>query len=202
MKSSIVAVALVAVAGCATAGGGSGRQAARYTGYPYDITDDGSRISGLVCGVNVDYSITQQPGLTRVSGFGAGSVFMEVRDAGGGARRVTGSLRAGPDRGELDVLVAPNALRGRAGIRDVDLAGVGDALEGQYKMRNVIGSAEMRIDGRAELVRMPDAELAALVPLMLNCEGPVGRSLVQGPPVAIRFGGPPGYETRAANEIR
>ena len=49
---------------------------------------------------------------------------------------------------------------------------------------------------------MPAAELAALVPLMLNCEGPVGRSLVQGPPGAIRFGGPPGYETRAANEIR
>jgi hypothetical protein len=39
------------------------------------------------------------------------------------------------------------------------------------------------------------------MPAMLNCEGPVGRPVVWGP-VAIRFGGPPGYETRAANDLR
>lgn len=190
--------ALVGVAGCAT--GGARTAAQRFTGYPYDVSDEGNRISGLVCGINVDYSVDQRGGATVVSGFGARSVYIEVRDQGG-ARHVTGSLGPGPDRGELDLTLTPERLEGRAGIRDVNLVAAGDSYRGQYTVRNQPGSAPMVVHGRSELLKLPPGELGALMPGMLNCEGPTGRPVIWGP-VAIRFGGPPGYESRAANELR
>ena len=187
------------LAGCATTGTGT-KTAQRYTGYPYDITDEGNRISGLVCGVNVDYSVAQRDGVTSITGFGGRSQFIEVRDEAG-QRRVTGSLGASPDRGELDVVVAGDRLHGRAGVRDVDLVANGDSYEGRYTVRNQPGAAEMTVEGRGELLRLPPSALGALMPAMLNCEGPVGRP-AQWSAVEIRFGGEPGYETRAANELR
>jgi len=114
---------------------------------------------------------------------------------------VTGSLGASPDRGELDVVVAGDRLHGRAGVRDVDLVANGDSYEGRYTVRNQPGAAEMTVEGRGELLRLPPSALGALMPAMLNCEGPVGRP-AQWSAVEIRFGGEPGYETRAANELR
>jgi hypothetical protein len=196
MKSTIL-VALVAVAGCAT--GRSAQTTQRFTGYPYDVKDDGSRVSGLVCGMSVDYSVEQHGEVTRVSGFGGGSVFLEVRDTPK-ARHLTGSLGGGPYRGELDLTLTSEKLKGRAGTRDVDLSAVGDTFQGSYKVLNMIGWAPMTVEGRDLLWKLPPAEIAALLPGMLNCEGPIGRPVVRGP-VAVRFGGPPGYETREANEL-
>ncbi len=196
MRTWILAT-LVGVAGCAT---GGAKTAQRFTGYPYDVHDEGNRVSGLVCGLNVDYSVEQRGNGARVSGFGGRSQFIEVRDDNG-ARHVTGSLGAGPDRGELDLTIAPDGVKGRVGIRDVDLVARGDTYQGRYTVRNQPGSAPMTIDGRSELLKLPAADLGALVPGMFLCEGPVGRPVMWGP-VAIRFGGEPGYETRAANELR
>ena len=198
MKPSIMAVALVAVAGCATAG--SGKPATQYTGYPYAIKDDGGRISGLVCGMSIDYSVSQQGDVTRVSGFGSGAVYFEVHDKPY-ARHVTGSLGGGPSRAQVDLTLTADLLRGQAGLREVDLGAAGDTFQGHYKVRNMLGSAEMTIEGRDLLWKLPAAELAALLPGMLNCEGPMGRPVVYGP-VAVRFGGPAGYESRGANDIR
>ncbi|HEY2744087.1 MAG TPA: hypothetical protein VGL86_05675 [Polyangia bacterium] len=195
---SLVVVALVALGGCATSG--STTTAQRFTGYPYDIKDDGSRISGLVCGMSVDYSVAQHGDVTRVNGFGGGSVFFEVRDTPG-ARHLTGTLNGGVGRSQLDLVLTSSELKGRAGTRDVELTAVGDSFEGRYKVLNMMGWAPMKIEGRDILEKLPAAELAALLPGMLNCEGPMGRPVIEGP-VAVRFGGPPGYESRAANEIR
>jgi hypothetical protein len=196
MRSSLMLALALGLAGCAT----SGRTTAqRFTGYPYDVHDEGNRVSGLVCGVNVDFSVDHRGDATVVSGFGGRSVYMEVRDQGG-ARHVTGSLGAGPNRGELDLTVTPERVTGRAGIRDVNLVAAGDEYRGHYTVLNQPGQAPMTIEGRGELLKLPAAELGALMPTMVNCEGPVGRPVVWGP-VAIRFGGPPGYETRAANEV-
>ncbi|HEX8951986.1 MAG TPA: hypothetical protein VF945_09080 [Polyangia bacterium] len=195
MKRWILAT-LLGVAGCAT---GGAKTAQRFTGYPYDVHDEGNRVSGLVCGLDVDLSVAHRGDATVVSGFGGRSVYIEVRDQDG-TRRVTGSLGAGPDRGELDLTLTADRLRGRAGIRDVDLAAVGDTYQGQYKVRNQPTPAPMTVEGRGELLKLPPAELGALMPSMLNCEGPVGHP-VQWTPVAVRFGGPPGYETRAANDL-
>lgn len=196
MRSWTLAL-LLGLGGCATTVPAG---AQRFTGNPYDITDDGGRISGLVCGVNVEYSVARHGSATALSGFGSRSLFVEVREEGG-ERRITGSLGASPDRGELDLVLSGSRLHGRAGVRDVDLVAAGDTFRGTYNVRNSWGAAPMVVEGRGELMRLPAAELAALMPGMLNCEGPVGRPVMHGP-VAIRFGGAPGYETRAANELR
>jgi hypothetical protein len=187
------------VAGCATTGTGA-RTAQRYTGYPYDITDDGKRISGLVCGVNVDYTVEQRGDATVVSGFGGRSNYLEVRDQGG-ARHVTGTLGGSVSSDQLDLVVAADRVRGRAGRRDVDLAASGDGYRGRYSVRNQPGAAPMEIEGRSELLKLPAAEVGALMPAMINCGGAVGRPVMWGETM-IRFGGAPGYETRAANELR
>jgi hypothetical protein len=198
MRSPIL-VALVAVAGCATSG--TAQTAQRFTGYPYDIKDDGSRISGLVCGMNVDYTVTQHGDVTRVSGFGGGSVMLEVRDRPG-ARYVTGSLGGGVGRSELDLVLTSDRLKGRAGTRDVDLAAApDDSYVGAYKIINVTGSAPMKLSGRDTLWKLPSPELATLLPGMINCQEHSGRAAIYGP-TAVRFGGPPGYETRQANALR
>ena len=196
MKPSFI-VALVAVAGCATTSGTQTAQ--RFTGYPYDVKDDGSRVSGLVCGMSVDYSVEQHGDVTRVSGFGGGSVFLEVRDTAG-ARHLTGTLGGGVGRSQLDLVMTSDQLKGRAGRRDVALKAVGDRFEGGYKLLNMIGWAPMTIEGRDTLEKLPAAELAALLPAMLNCEAPMSRPIIEAP-VALRFGGPPGYETQQANEL-
>ncbi|HXU73214.1 MAG TPA: hypothetical protein VN947_28035 [Polyangia bacterium] len=198
MKPSILAAALVAATGCATTSGST--TASHYTGYPYNISDDGKRISGLVCGVGVDYSVEQHGDLTRVTGFGLHSQSFEVRPALDGWH-VMGSLGTGPAAGELDVLVTPTAVRGRAGLRDVWLQAVNDEYQGRYTVRNRIGASPMVVEGRTELMKLPPAELAALVPGILNCEATPGKPVIQGA-VAVRFGGPPGYETREVNQLR
>ena len=196
MRSWTLALLLIGFGGCAT----TTPTAQRFTGNPYCISDEGSRISGLVCGVNVEYSVARHGSATSLSGFGSRSVYVEVHEQGG-ERRITGSLGGSPSVGELDLTLSAGRLRGRAGVRDVDLVAAGDGYRGTYRVRNESGAAPMEIDGRGELMRLPAAELAALMPAMLNCEGPVGRPVMHGP-VAIRFGGAPGYETRAANELR
>jgi len=196
MKTAVLAV-LLGIAGCAT---GGAKTAQRYTGYPYDVHDEGNRVSGLVCGINVDYTVQHRGDGVLVSGFGGRSHFIQVRDDNG-VRHVTGSLGASPDRGELDLTIAPDRIQGRIGIRDVNLVAAGDTYQGRYTVRNQPGSAPMTIEGRNELLTLPAADLGSLVPGMFNCEGPTGRPVVWGP-VAIRFGGPPGYETRAANDLR
>ena len=188
---------LLALAGCAASGP---KSAQRFTGNPYDVTDEGNRISGIVCGIDVEYTVARHGDTTAISGFDNHPLFMEVRDEGG-ERHLTGSLGPGPDRGELDVVLSPQRLRGRAGIRDVALVAAGDSYRGSYTVRNQSGASPMLVEGRGTLLQLPPAELAALMPAMLNCEGPVGRPVMHGP-VAIRFGGAPGYETRAANELR
>jgi hypothetical protein len=194
---TLIRAALLGLAGCAT---GGAKTAERFTGYPYDVHDEGNRVSGLVCGLNVEYSVQQRGDGVLVSGFGGRSQFIQVRDDNG-VRHLTGSLGASAARGQLDLTIAPDRIQGRIGIRDVDLVAVGDTYQGRYTVRNQPGSAPMTIEGRSELLRLPASAVGALTPGMFNCEGPTGRPVVWGP-VAIRFGGPPGYETRAANDLR
>ena len=85
MKTGVLAV-LIGIAGCAT---GGAKTAQRYTGYPYDVHDEGNRVSGLVCGINVDYTVQHRGDGVLVSGFGGRSHFIQVRDDNG-VRRVTG----------------------------------------------------------------------------------------------------------------
>jgi hypothetical protein len=195
--------ALVAVTGCAASSRSVVSQASpqRYTGDPYDVYDHGGRISGAVCGVNVEYSISHPDGGVRLNGFAGGrAVYFEVRDQPGGGRRVTGAFGTRVGTNEVDLLVAGGRLQGRSGVRRFDLVGVGDELRGSMSALNTLGPVGAVVAGRAALAQLPDAELGAILPSLLNCSAPFGGHTIR-PSMVVRIGGPAGYDTRYANEI-
>ena len=166
MRSSMVLVLALGLAGCAT----SGRTTAqRFTGYPYDVHDEGNRVSGLVCGVNVDYSVDHarrrdgRQRLRRALGLYGG--------ARPGRRAPRHRLaRRRPDRGELDLVVdARPAAGARRHARRRPRRRSDDTYRGRYTVRNQPGAAPM-IDrgarraveaaaGRARRAHAGDAQL-------------------------------------------
>jgi hypothetical protein len=198
-------LALVAAAGCATSGSSQMSQSAtaqRFTGDPYDIYDHGSRITGSVCGLNVEYSVSRSSdGAVRLSGFSDSRrpVNIEVKDEGDG-RRVTGSLGTRVGVGEVDLFVSNDRIQGRSGVRSFDLAARGDELQGSMTALNTQGAVYAAVAGRGALTQLPDAAVGAILPPLLNCSAPFGKPSLR-PSMTVRIGGPAGYETRYTNEI-
>jgi hypothetical protein len=192
------------VAGCATTGGNvPTRTAQRFTGYPYDVQDEGNRVTGQVCGINIDYTVEQRDGATVLNGFDGAHqpVYLEVRD-GGGARHIVGSLSNHAGVGEVDLTLTAAEIKGRAGLRNFKLtAAQDDAFDGTMTALDQQGEGEATVEGRAVLQSLPPAEAGAILPSLLNCEGKLSRFLNQNP-LLVRLGGPPGYEPRAANAVR
>ena len=192
------------VAGCATTSSNvPSRTAQRFTGYPYDIQDEGNRVTGQVCGMNVDYTVEQREGATVLNGFTGTHqpVYLEVRD-GNGARHIVGSLGDHAGVGEVDLTVSATEIKGRAALRNVTLkATEDDAFAGTMTALDQQGEGEATVEGRAVLQSLPPAEAGAILPSLLNCEGKLSRFLNQNP-LLVRLGGPPGYEPRAANAVR
>jgi hypothetical protein len=189
--------------GCATTGGvAPARQAQHFTGYPYDVRDEGNRVSGQVCGVNVDYTVEQRGAKTVLSGFDGAHqpVYLEVR-ADGDGRRITGSLSQRAGVGEVDLRVTPSDIAGRAGLRHFELHANGDQFDGVMTALDMQGHGDATVEGRSELGALPLADVGAILPTLLNCEGRLGHYLFQNP-LLVRLGGPAGYEPRAANAVR
>jgi hypothetical protein len=200
----LACIALVTV-GCATASSNMpARTAQHFTGYPYDVHDEGNRVSGEVCGINVDYSVEQRGGATVLSGFDGTHqpVYIEVRDSDG-TRHITGTISGrAAGVGEVDLTVSPTELKGRAGLRNFTLvAAQDDFFDGTMTALDQQGQGEATIEGRAQLQSLPPAEAGAILPALLNCEGKLSRFLNQNP-LLVRVGGPPGYEPRGANAVR
>jgi hypothetical protein len=200
----LVSLALLVVGGCATTGSNvPARSAQRFTGYPYDVQDEGNRVTGSVCGINVDYTVEQRDGATVLSGFDGTHrpVYLEVRDSGG-TRHIVGSLGNHAGVGEVDLTLSAAAISGRAGLRDFRLAATeDDAFDGTMTALDQQGQGEATIEGRAQLQALPAADAGAILPSLLNCEGKLSRFLNQNP-LLVRVGGPPGYEPRGANAVR
>jgi hypothetical protein len=192
-QCSILAMCLL---GCATTGT---RTTQRFTGNPYDVKDEGSRITGLVCGVAVDYTVDHMGPRTVLGGFGrAARLEVTTKD---GERHIVGTLGTHVGADEVDLRVTGDHLVGRAGLRDFNLAADGDRFAGTMTTLHVQGAAEATVDGRSLLAQMPDEAMAAVLPTLLNCDRGLGRQILQ-PPLAVRIGGAPGYEPREANSER
>jgi hypothetical protein len=192
------------VSGCATVGSNAPtRTAQHYTGYPYDLHDEGNRISGSVCGVNVDYTIEQRNGATVLTGFSGTRqpVYLEVRDSDG-KRHIVGTLSSRAAVGEVDLTLSPTELKGRSGLRNFRLiATADDTFDGTMTALDQQGQGDATVEGRAQLEALPPAEAGTILPTLLNCEGKLSRFLNQNP-LYVRIGGPPGYEPRTANALR
>ncbi|HEX4461592.1 MAG TPA: hypothetical protein VIA18_26615, partial [Polyangia bacterium] len=175
-----------------------------FTGKPYDVNDEGSRIAGSVCGVNVDYSVARNDnGHIVLNGFlGTGRpMYVEVEPTPTG-QRITGTLSGATGRGEIDLFVDGNTIKGRAGQRSFDLKADGDIFSGPMTALNTVGWVPAIVAGRNELARMPSADMAAILPPLLNCAAPIGRAGAVRSAMLVGIGGTPGYDTHQANELR
>jgi hypothetical protein len=194
--------ALFGLAGCATTAPVPVTSAQHLTGRPYDIRDEGRRITGSVCGVNVDYSVSMSGKGTALNGFLGTSrtAYVEVKPTASG-RHVVGTTGARTGLGEIDLYVDDNAITGHAGLRSFDLHARGDIYEGKMTALNTLGWVPAVVAGRSELSRMPSSDMGAILPALLNCSGPIGHTTIRSGMI-VGIGGPPGYDTRAANELK
>lgn len=199
MKTWMAAV-LAALAGCATTTGPSKVQ--ELTGDPYDVVTRHDVIAGEVCGVPVNYAVSREHG--QIVLLGAGSRRLAIRDEQG-ARHVI-DLESGHGVGAvpvLDVWIAADRIAGHVGGRSFALQADGDGYRGTYLLPGTSAEQQgaMEVAGRAELLQMPRAQLAAIVGPLLSCErrgwGHSPSTLIQ-PTIAVRFGGPAHVMTSAA----
>src|SRR3954447_6256697 len=109
-----IGLILVVLGGCA----GGQRAAAHharqeFTGNPYQIWSDGDRVTGQVCGLDLELSVWHDDhGATVLSGFAGAPrpVWIEVRRTGDGVRHIRGTLGSRPAVSSIDLAVSPMSL--------------------------------------------------------------------------------------------
>jgi hypothetical protein len=196
MRKQIIATLAfaLAAAGCATGtvlvdGKQVSRVELRFTGSSYSVTHrdahpqpygpssgydgDGGTIGGDVCGMQIDYGVEHHGDHVQLIGFVDGDhpSAIAIRDEGG-ARRITGNI------GNLgvDLTLTGSHLEGHAGLRVIAMTQADDQLVGFMRLPNVWDEQAGRnavvkatLDGRDALWRLPPADQAALIPLVLSC---------------------------------
>jgi hypothetical protein len=194
--------ALLSLAGCATTMPVAKTTAQHFTGKPYNVSDEGHRISGSVCGINVDYSVAKSGNSTVLNGFlgTARTAYVEIAPTATG-QHITGTLGARTGTGEIDLYVDANSIKGRSGVRNFDLHADGDVFSGPMTALNTVGWVPAIVGGRSELAQMPSSDMGAILPTLLNCSAPIGRVGAVRSGMMVSIGGPAGYDTRQANEL-
>jgi hypothetical protein len=184
-------LAFLAIGGCATTSGGHG-PVTRVAGEPFALTDHGNRITGQVCGMDVDLDVKQEANGVALNGFldGKFPVHLTARDEGG-YRAISGGLGTSAGDAAVELRVHPDALDGRVGFRRFDLRAADDKLAGTMQIAGAIEPSDAVLEGRTQLASLPIDTQAALVPTLLTCNvqkvGRWGRSSL-----FVRVGGPPG----------
>lgn len=173
--------------GCAAAG-----PTTRYSGEPFELAAQPSRITGQVCGMDLDVDVTHRGDGVTLTGFLDGElpVNLSARPLDGGVG-ITGALGTSAGQAAVELRVAADALDGRVGFRKFDLHAAGDALVGTMQLPDAIEPPGVTVDGRAQLMSLPIETKAALVPALLSCyvetQGKFGRTELD-----VRVGGPAG----------
>ena len=180
--------ALFAV-GCASAGQ---QPATHYSGEPFDLAAHPGRITGQVCGMDLDVDVKHHGDAVALTGFldGKFPVNLSARPLGRGLA-IDGALGTAAGQAAVELRVAADQLDGRVGFRKFDLQGSGDALVGTMQIPDAIERPNVTLEGRAQLAALPMETQAALVPTLLTCnvqtQGNFGRS-----DLVVRVGGPAG----------
>jgi hypothetical protein len=188
MRNSILCALFLV--GCA--GAGSRQPATHYAGEPFDLSQRGDRITGQVCGMDLDLAVSHQGDAVELSGFidGRLPVHLSARPDVGG-RAITGGLGTSAGNAAVDLRLGGDSLDGRVGFRRFDLRAHGDELTGTMQIAGAIEPSDAVLQGRAQLAALPLDTQAALVPTLLSCNvqpiGRWGRSSLM-----VRVGGPAG----------
>lgn len=159
------------------------RQNLRFEGNPYLLkhygahpkpqavgsATDGGRITGVVCGLDIEYSIEHKPDETRVSGIienqyqASLSIFSTTNGLA-----VVGNL--GPKGVRLEF--SDHHVAGYVGRCPYRMALDPAAQGGDTLVRFVVGNGQkMQVElyGAKSLLQMPQADQAAVLPLVLLC---------------------------------
>ena len=181
-------VSVLFAVGCASAG----QPATHYSGEPFDLAARPSRITGQVCGMDLDLDVTHEGDHVALSGFldGKFPVHLSARPEGRGAA-ISGALGTAAGDSAVELRVAADQLDGRVGFRKFDLHAEGDTLAGTMQIPDAIEPPQAVLEGRAQLASLPLETQAALVPALLTCNvqpiGKFGKS-----ELLVRVGGPAG----------
>ncbi len=179
----------VLIAGCATTAAGP---TTHYAGEPFDLAARPGRITGQVCGMDLDVDVKRDGDAVALTGFldGKFPVNLSARPLGRGLG-ITGALGTAAGQAAVDLRVAADQLDGRVGFRKFDLHDSGDTLVGTMQIPDAIEPPGVTVEGRAQLMSLPVDTQAALLPALLSCyvetQGKFGRN-----ELVVRIGGPAG----------
>jgi hypothetical protein len=156
------------------------------------LSTPGGTIAGTVCGADLGYQVTHNGDHVRVSGFIDNyiSVNLQIREANH-IRRITGGL----GNFSVDVILAEEGVVGAVGRCTYHMRSAADGAGTLSERIRVRGyDVTIRFAGYPEFLRLPAADQAALLPLVLRCSTEkVFQHLGQEPPTFV-FGGPLGAE--------
>lgn len=212
-------LALVTVAGCATLpttalvdGQEVPRKTLEFTGQPYTIThraahprpggpssglrDVGGNITGLICGMDVEYSVKHEGDRVQMVGFLDQTIATQlwVRDQHG-LRTISGNLGGLA----VNLTLTSSALKGQVGLRAFDLVQEGGALKGALVTTGTDPTNAV-LNNRDQLWAMPAADQAVVLANLLTCFtaniGTFGRT-----PLEVGFGGPAGMQPRQSSMV-
>jgi hypothetical protein len=184
----VAVLACLVLGGCATGGSST-----RVSGEPFELAQTSGRITGQVCGMDVDLDVKRAGDGVALSGFldGKFPVHLTARDEAGGGRAIAGGLGTQAGDAAVDLHVRADKLDGHVGFRRFDLRADGDKLAGTMQIAGAIEPSDAELDGRAQLASLPLDTQAALLPSLLTCNvqriGRWGRSSL-----LVRVGGPAG----------
>ena len=162
-------------------------------GSPSDGTRaEGGTIAGTVCGSDIHYQVTHNGDHVRVSGFinNEQSATLEIREANN-IRRIQGGL----GNFIVDVVMTGDTIAGTVGRCGYELHPAEATPDTFAQVLRTQGfNITMRVTGRQELRKLPAADQAALVPLMLYCAtAKVFENFGHDPP-ELGFGGAEGAQ--------
>ena len=164
------------------------------------LRDNGGRISGNICGLDVTYDVSHEGDKTRLTGFvdeKQTDSRLEVRDVEGVSRQITGTLDSESGTA-VNLDLRKNAIRGNIGLRQFDLGRDGDRYIGSLKVANITTSAT--INGAEDLWTLPPAAQAVVLPALLTCYGDELEQNKRGA-LIVGFGGRQTWEGKRVSSI-
>lgn len=181
------------------------RQQLKFTGQPYSIQHidayptalspssglnaAGGRITGVICGSDVEYSVEHAGDRIKLNGFvdNQYNSHLEISETNG-FHIITGSVAYR----EIEIQLFGDRLRGFIGRCPFDMTQEGDALVQTTYNQTVAQGNEMhlRINGLEALWKLPAADQAALLPMVVQClQQKMFENMGHENPPAMGFGG-------------
>jgi hypothetical protein len=164
------------------------------------LRDNGGRLSGNICGLDVTYDIQHEGSHTHVTGFideQSGDSKLDVKDIDGVSRQITGTLDTRSGTG-VSLDLRKNSVHGQVGLRRFELGRDGDRYIGSVTVAGITTAAT--INGADELWTLPPAAQAIVLPALLTCYGDQLEERKQGA-LIVGFGGRQTWEGKHVSAL-